>query len=173
MSNQLVQYYQLSTFLRRWLFDTYVRKFTLVCNLQDSYNLQAMSFEHVDLCIILYILTLQFKSGVSYWSIFANKQWTVYLLVYLSCVDPDEMPGFVAIHLDLHGCVLNLTVSFLQGTRPKSYYEPLHEISNNVLCATSKGSDQPAHTHSLIRAFARRLNILWLLCYWLKIIWSL
>ena len=35
-----------------------------------------------------------------------------------------------------------------------------HEISNNVVCWTSKGSDQPAHTHSLIRAFARRLNIL-------------
>ena len=31
--------------------------------------------------------------------------------------------------------------------------EPLHEISNNI-CATSKGSDQPAHTRSLIRAFA-------------------
>ena len=27
-------------------------------------------------------------------------------------------------------------------------------------CATSKGSDQPAHTRSLIRAFASRLNIL-------------
>ena len=25
-------------------------------------------------------------------------------------------------------------------------YEPRHEISNNVVCATSKGSDQPAHT---------------------------
>ena len=35
-----------------------------------------------------------------------------------------------------------------------------HEISNNVVCATSKGSDQPAHTRSLIRAIARRLNIL-------------
>ena len=31
-----------------------------------------------------------------------------------------------------------------------SVYEPLHEISNNVVCATSKGSDQPAHTPSLI-----------------------
>ena len=30
--------------------------------------------------------------------------------------------------------------------------EPGHEISNNVVCATSKASDQPAHTHSLIRA---------------------
>ena len=41
--------------------------------------------------------------------------------------------------------------------------EPVHEISNNVVCATSKASDQPAYTHSLIRAFACRLNILWLL----------
>ena len=33
--------------------------------------------------------------------------------------------------------------------------EPVHEISNNVVCATSKASDQPAHTRSsLIRAFA-------------------
>ena len=24
--------------------------------------------------------------------------------------------------------------------------EPVHEISNNVVCATSKASDQPAHT---------------------------
>ena len=38
--------------------------------------------------------------------------------------------------------------------------EPVHEISNNVVYATSKGSDQPAHTRSQIRAFARRLNIL-------------
>ena len=38
--------------------------------------------------------------------------------------------------------------------------EPRHEISNNVVCATSKASDQPAHTRSLIRAFASRLNIL-------------
>ena len=33
-------------------------------------------------------------------------------------------------------------------------YEPRHEISNNVVCATSKASDQPAHTRSLIGAFA-------------------
>ena len=38
--------------------------------------------------------------------------------------------------------------------------EPWHEISNNVLCATSKGSDQPAHTRSLIKTFACRLKIL-------------
>ena len=39
-------------------------------------------------------------------------------------------------------------------------YEPRHEISDNVVCPTSKGSDQPAHMRSLIRAFACRLNIL-------------
>ena len=39
-------------------------------------------------------------------------------------------------------------------------YEPRHEISNNVVCDTSKGSYQPAHTRSLIRAFASHLNIL-------------
>ena len=38
-------------------------------------------------------------------------------------------------------------------------FEPPHEISNNVVCATSKASDQPAHKRSLIRAFAGRLNI--------------
>ena len=50
--------------------------------------------------------------------------------------------------------------------------EPRHEISNNVVCATSKGSDQPTHTRSLIRAFSSRLNILWILSYWRSIIWS-
>ena len=38
-------------------------------------------------------------------------------------------------------------------------FEPQNEISNNVVCATSKGSDQPAHMRSLIRAFTSRLNI--------------
>ena len=37
---------------------------------------------------------------------------------------------------------------------------PVHEITNNVVCGTSKASDQPAHTRSLIRAFASRLSIL-------------
>ena len=35
-----------------------------------------------------------------------------------------------------------------------------YEISNNVVCVTSKGSDQTAHMGSPIRAFACRLNIL-------------
>ena len=51
-----------------------------------------------------------------------------------------------------------------------STYEPVHEISNIGVWTTSKASDQPAHTHSLTRAFASRLSILWLLSYWLNII---
>ena len=39
-------------------------------------------------------------------------------------------------------------------------HEPVHEISNNVVCATRKTSDQPAHMGSLIRAFASHLSIL-------------
>ena len=48
--------------------------------------------------------------------------------------------------------------SILRGK--STVFEAVHEISNNVVCATSKGSVQPAHTRSLIRAFASRLNIL-------------
>ena len=51
-------------------------------------------------------------------------------------------------------------------------FEQRHEISNNVVCATSKASDQPAHMRSLIRAFASPLNILWLLGYAPNVIWS-
>ena len=41
--------------------------------------------------------------------------------------------------------------------------EPWHEISNNVVCVSSKASDQSVHTRSLIRAFVSRLNIIWML----------
>ena len=51
-------------------------------------------------------------------------------------------------------------------------FEPVYEISNNVVCATSKASDQPAHTRSLIRAFTSSLSTLWLLSHWPNVIWS-
>ena len=38
--------------------------------------------------------------------------------------------------------------------------EPRNEIPKNVVCVTSKASDQPVHMRSLIRAFASRWNIL-------------
>ena len=37
---------------------------------------------------------------------------------------------------------------------------PRHEISNNVVCATSKASDQPGHTPCLIIDFANHVSIL-------------
>ena len=55
----------------------------------------------------------------------------------------------------------------------KNIIEPWHGISNNMVCGTSKASYQPVHMYSLIRAFANRLNILWVLSYWLNIVWSL
>ena len=51
-------------------------------------------------------------------------------------------------------------IYFYQCNIGQRLFEPVHEISNNVVCATSKASDQPAHMRSLIRAFASRLSIL-------------
>ena len=65
-----------------------------------------------------------------------------------------------------NGCnIKSLFDSNMHAHLPEIRNEPAHEISNNVVCATSKTSDQPAHTRSLIRAFASRLNILGVLSY--------
>ena len=53
---------------------------------------------------------------------------------------------------------LSYSLSFVH-CRLNVTFEPRHEISNNVVCVTSKGSDQPAHMRSLIRPIASRLNI--------------
>ena len=66
------------------------------------------------------------------------------------------------------GCLILVTGMVDRGQsirfKPKEN-GPMHGISNNVVCVTSKGSDQPAHMCSLIRAFARRLNILRVFSY--------
>ena len=71
----------------------------------------------------------------------------------------------LAIKPDLYGLLLSLGNQYTVGsinkyTKLNSHNEPVHEISNNLVCATSKASDQPAHTRSLIRAFASRLSFL-------------
>ena len=90
-----------------------------------------------------------------------------------SNVEPDEMTQYAAFHQGLH-CLLRLKQPsgnelHLNLKIPKMATELLEvnkelsqcmRFSNNVVCATSKVSDQPAHTHSLIRAFASRLSIL-------------
>ena len=45
--------------------------------------------------------------------------------------------------------VLSLEASSDKQCRPN---EPVHEISNNVVYAPCKASDQPAHTRNRIRA---------------------
>ena len=69
------------------------------------------------------------------------------------------------IHCELCDSYLHGILSILVYT---CTFEPWHENSNNVKCATNKGSDQPAHTRRLIRAFYSPLNILLLLSCWLK-----
>ena len=56
----------------------------------------------------------------------------------------------------LHSDLLDFDILKLLRTA----FEQRHGISKNVVCASSKASDQPAHTRSLIRTFASRLNIL-------------
>ena len=76
--------------------------------------------------------------------------------------------SFVFIVYDYLNCVLDynkLRTNVPNPSKKLKSIEPVHEISNNVVCATNKASDQPAHTRSLIRAFASRLNILRVLSY--------
>ena len=82
---------------------------------------------------------------------------TNYSLVYI-CMNQCL---FVLVKLvyDVISSNRNLSANCLQTVQYLGF-EPVHEISNNVVCATSKASDQPAHTRSLIRALASRLSIL-------------
>ena len=70
-------------------------------------------------------------------------------------------PGIVTTQYSQWNHILvspSSTVGFV-GKLYEEHTEPRYEISNNVVCATSKGSDQPASTRSLIRAFASPLDI--------------
>ena len=75
---------------------------------------------------------------------------------------------FLLAHIVCSGFMLSVVLCVLCSLPGKLLwfiYEPGHEIPNNVVCATSKSSDQHAHMRSLIRAFACRLNILRVLSY--------
>ena len=69
--------------------------------------------------------------------------------------DPDKMPHNATFYQSLH-CLLRRN----RWKSLNTLYEPQHEIFNNLVCASSKASDQPAHTRSLIRAFASPYFIL-------------
>ena len=44
-------------------------------------------------------------------------------------------------------------------------YEPPHDKTNKMACATSEDSDQPGHPPSLIRVFAVHMKKAWVLSY--------
>ena len=69
--------------------------------------------------------------------------------------DGDE----VGVHIYHMITTYRLPLSFETATEISLSNEPEHKISNNVVCATSKASNQPAHMRSLIRAFASHLSI--------------
>ena len=65
-------------------------------------------------------------------------------------------------------------ISFLLNTNQfyiKHIWASAWDFQQCGMC-DQQASDQPAHTRSLIRAFASCLSILWLLSYWLNSIWS-
>ena len=116
-----------------------------------------------------------------------HDTWYMYLrytIYYYSlaavCTSPSTQRVHVWVNFSLGSTVYCICygyphVNYLWGqsvTKTLIRYEPVHEISNNVVCATSKASDQPAHTRSLIRVFASRFSILWLLSNWLNTIRS-
>ena len=89
-----------------------------------------------------------------------------YLTMVISSLCESVPPGLYSSVEDwhimsaLHSCDLLNVILYCLFYMYMIIYEPRHEIFNNVVCATSKASDQPAHTRSLIRSFASRLNIL-------------
>ena len=82
---------------------------------------------------------------------------------FVNSLDPEDLRCLAKPNQGQTGLPRINNVSERPTLRPKprkNINEPRHEISNNVVCVTSKASDQPAHMHSLIRALASRLNIL-------------
>ena len=74
-------------------------------------------------------------------------------------VDPNKARQNIRSGLGTN-CFHRLSADDNSRRRINVVYEPVHEISNNVVCVASKASEQPAHKHSLIRASASRLSIL-------------
>ena len=91
------------------------------------------------------------------------------ILIYLTtvCVNLKLKIKELIISLSFSPCIMKFGIFFYH-----TLIESAHKITINLVSATSQASDQPAHTRSLIRAFASRLSILWLLSYWLNTIWS-
>ena len=137
-----------------------------LCTKEDS--ITSRTFGRVTICIITRLILVISYKWLLFWhkvnqNLYTNKSHPCQISIrsYYHQANTFSM----ATNLD------HLRNGLLLGSNLIAF-EPVHDISNNVVCATSKGSDQPAHTCSLIRSFASRLNILWVLNYGLNTIWS-
>ena len=84
------------------------------------------------------------------------------LIAYFTSIDSDNAAhqGFHMSHTPSMKVIEGFTTPLVTLHIYSFTYSPRHEISNNVVCVTSKASDQLVHMGSLIRDFASRLNIL-------------
>ena len=86
-----------------------------------------------------------------------------HMVLYLALVQPRERLKTTRKKVDWNvKNQLSQTKQTCECAKPGNIrpFEPRLEISNNVVKATTKASDQPANMRSLIRAFASRLNII-------------
>ena len=88
-------------------------------------------------------LPTYFKNSI----VFAREDWLTSICSYLELLCANMISLIYKLILIFGLVCTSITLLVLACT-----FEPRHEISNNVVCATSKGSDQPAHMRSLIRA---------------------
>ena len=122
-----------------------------VCHavLSDHCSLVVTCWERANLlailCVMFSCVFVTFPSGVlcQLWYLIVLIP-DLCLLPYFDCIS-NEMEESISQRVEMPG---------------KCIIAPRHEISNNVVCSTSKASDQPVHTRSLIRAFATGLHIL-------------
>ena len=98
--------------------------------------------------------------------LFTNKAPVIYNLHFKSCLSCFDRTYFLLVkpltEMTLMNVVNLLCILTLLSTLAhlvKLSNEPVHEISNNVVCATSKASDQPAHTPSLIGSGSTRPEV--------------
>ena len=74
---------------------------------------------------------------------------SIYIVIYKYTIYNTIMMGFRKKYIDSYESVSLLIVSICKGYSIRmKILKPVHEISNNGVCATSKASDRPAHTQS-------------------------
>ena len=82
------------------------------------------------------------------------------ILVLLTNTESHYLSKCGQLHSGAPCLNFDLSLHHLPYFMYRTIIEPQHEISNNVVYATSKASDQPAYMRSLIRAYASHLNVL-------------